>query len=296
MSDPVKMAFERRVVRLALSDKLARALNVNIKRIKTKRTLFDEVCPEVAEVLKDKSVDSAVFALLRKIKPPRQLESVELMAAMNNYTARYAHALLAALRQEDLAQPDRPKKIRGLTPEQMARMEREMDGLQREFKAVAAGYGNTGLNLVVALGYISSLIGNPGVSGYLERHHPEILTSGDLNLELLFRHHETRPCPAEALLLRDEQAVSTGTRSASNCRRRSCSRIREPASAVAELDPLAPCSSGFAPEHGLWICIRLHCRPSLWMWRFAFGGPYRNSSPHFSRSRSSRGDKWGGTR
>ena len=32
------------------------------------------------------------------------------------------------------------------------------------------------LNLVVASGYVSSLIGNSRVSGYLERHHPEILT------------------------------------------------------------------------------------------------------------------------
>src|ERR1700760_615082 len=72
--------------------------------------------------------------------------------------------------------PDRPKKIHGLSAEQMARMEREMDGLQREFKAVSASYGDTVLNLVVAAGYVSRLIGNPGVSGYLESHYPEILT------------------------------------------------------------------------------------------------------------------------
>jgi ParB-like chromosome segregation protein Spo0J len=119
-------------------EKLARALNVDIKRIKTKRTLLDGVCPEVAEMLKDKSVDTDVLTLLRKMKPLRQIEAVELMSAMNNFTARYAQALLAATRREDLAQPDRPKKIRGLTAEQMARMEREMDGLQREFKAVSA--------------------------------------------------------------------------------------------------------------------------------------------------------------
>ena len=41
-------------------------------------------------------------------------------------------------------------------------MEREMDGLQREFKSVSASYGDTVLNLVVASGYLSSLIGNPG--------------------------------------------------------------------------------------------------------------------------------------
>jgi ParB-like chromosome segregation protein Spo0J len=157
-------------------EKLARALNVDIKRIKTKRTLLDGVCPEVAEMLKDKSVDTEVFSLLRKMKPMRQIEAVELMVAMNNFTARYAEALLAATRQEDLTQPDRPKKIRGLSAEQMARMEREMGGLQREFKAVSASYGDTVLNLVVAAGYVSSLIGNPRVSGYLERRHPEILT------------------------------------------------------------------------------------------------------------------------
>ena len=44
------------------------------------------------------------------MKPLRQIEAVELMSAMNNFTARYAHALLAATRREDLAQPDRPKK------------------------------------------------------------------------------------------------------------------------------------------------------------------------------------------
>src|SRR5271154_7554934 len=109
------------------------------------------------------------------MKPLRQIEAVELMS-VNNFTARYAHALLAATRQDDLAQPDRPKKIRGLTAEQMARMEREMDGLQREFKAVSVSYGDTVLNLVVAAGYLSSLIGNLRVNRYLERHHPEILS------------------------------------------------------------------------------------------------------------------------
>ena len=49
---------------------------------------------------------------LRKMKPIRQIDAVELMMAMNNFTSRYAQALLAATRQEDLAQPERPKKIR----------------------------------------------------------------------------------------------------------------------------------------------------------------------------------------
>ena len=55
-------------------------------------------------------------------------------------------------------------------------MEREMEGLQREFKAVEASYGDFVLNLVVASGYLDKLIRNPRMIRYLERHHPEILT------------------------------------------------------------------------------------------------------------------------
>ena len=156
-------------------EKLARALNIDIKVIKLRRNLLDGVCPEVVEMLKDIPIDATVFRSLRKMKPMRQIDAVELMSAMNNFTARYAEALLAATRQADLAQPERPKKIRGLTPEQMARMEREMEGLQRAFKAVETSYGDSVLNLVVASGYLAKLIGKPRMSRYLERHHPEIL-------------------------------------------------------------------------------------------------------------------------
>jgi hypothetical protein len=68
------------------------------------------------------------------MKPMRQIEAVELMSAMNNFTARYAQALLAATRREDLAEPDRPKKIRGLTAEQMARMSARWTGCSASSK------------------------------------------------------------------------------------------------------------------------------------------------------------------
>ncbi len=94
----------RAIERGLSEDKLARALNVDIKRVKTKRTLLDGVCPEVAEMLKDKTVDTDVFTLWRKMKPLRRIGAVELMLAMNNFTARYSHALLRATRREDLLQ------------------------------------------------------------------------------------------------------------------------------------------------------------------------------------------------
>jgi len=109
------------------------------------------------------------------MKPPRQIETAELMAAAGNFSSSYAKALLAATRQHDLVKADRPKKVGGISPEQMAKMEREMETLQRDFKAVEASYGDDVLNLVIATGYLSKLVANPEIARYLESRHPEYI-------------------------------------------------------------------------------------------------------------------------
>jgi len=90
--------------------------------------------------------------------------------------ASYAKALLAATKQTDLMKPDEPKRVSGLTSEQMLRMEREMETLQRDLKLVEARYGDDTLHSVIAAAYLSKLLNNPNIRGYLEQHHPEILT------------------------------------------------------------------------------------------------------------------------
>ena len=70
------------------------------------------ICPEVVELLKDKSVNPERFEVLRKMKPMRQIEAAELMSTAGNYTASYAKALLAATRQADLVKSERAEADR----------------------------------------------------------------------------------------------------------------------------------------------------------------------------------------
>ena len=104
-----------------------------------------------------------------------RLEAAELMVTAANYSKIYARVLLAATKQADLAKPDRLKKIDGMTPKKAARMEREMETLRRDFKAVEKSYGDDVLVLVVASGYLSKLMSIRNVERYLGQHHPEIL-------------------------------------------------------------------------------------------------------------------------
>jgi ParB-like chromosome segregation protein Spo0J len=156
-------------------EKLASALDVNIPSIRRRATMLEGICGEVIEILKDKLVSPLTFNILRKLKPMRQVEAAELMVSAANYASSYAGAILAATRQADLARPDKQKKIGGVTPGQMARMEREMEYLQRDFKAIEASYGDDVLNLVIASGYLSKLISNRKIERYLGQQHPEIL-------------------------------------------------------------------------------------------------------------------------
>ena len=91
---------------------------------------------------------------------------------MNNYTIAYAKTLLAATPQSQLVEA---KRIKGLTDEQIALMERESINLERTFKIAEKDYGTDHLDAVVINGYIAKLLGNARLVRYLLHHHKEIL-------------------------------------------------------------------------------------------------------------------------
>ena len=166
----------RAIERGVSEDRLAKALNLDVRGIQRRRTMLNGICPEVVDLLKDRAVNATIFGALRKMKPVRQIEAAELMITAGNFSASYARALLAATKQAQLVKADQPKKVGGLTPEQMARMEREMEAVQEDVRSVESRYGDDVLNLVIASGYLSKLLGNPRVSRYLQKRHAELLT------------------------------------------------------------------------------------------------------------------------
>ena len=75
-------------------ERLASALNIDIKSIRSKVNLLKGICPEVVELLKNREISPNIFPLLRKMKSVRQIECAELMLSLNNLTVPYAKALL----------------------------------------------------------------------------------------------------------------------------------------------------------------------------------------------------------
>lgn len=94
-------------------------------------SLLEGICPEAAELLKDRQFATGISRVLRKMKPTRQVECVELMVSANTITVAYAEAMLVATPAAMLVEGEKPAKLTGLSQEQMAKMEREMSNLRR---------------------------------------------------------------------------------------------------------------------------------------------------------------------
>lgn len=190
-TDDEAITYNRRVSRIAIvqehkmimkaiergvhEQRIAKALAIDIASVRAKVRLLNGICPEVIDMLKDKHIHMNAISILKRMQPLRQIEAVELMVAMNKFTASYAQSLLAATPQTMLVEPSKPKRVKGLTEKQMQLMQRESANLDRQFKLVEQTYGHDHLDLVLVNGYVAKLVANTRVVKFLTQHYAEIL-------------------------------------------------------------------------------------------------------------------------
>jgi hypothetical protein len=168
----IAKAIERNVPK----EKIAKALDINVRSLVRKANLIDGICEEAVGLLKDKICPMAVFDVLRKMNPIRQIEAAELLINANNYSVSYATAILVGTPQAQLVDPATPKRMKGMTAEALARMEGELSRLQQSITSIQDTYGQDHLHLTVVKGYLAKLVGNPKVAKYLEKRQPEFLS------------------------------------------------------------------------------------------------------------------------
>lgn len=178
----IRRAIERGVP----EEKIAKALDINTQSVRRKVRMLDGICDETVALIKDKPCPMAVFEILRKMKPLRQIEAAELLVNANNYSVAYASAILAGTPQTQLVEGSKAKRIKGITPEAMARMESELARLQESITSIQETYGQDHLHLTVIKGYLAKLLGNARVVRYLMQHRPEFLTEFQAIADMTF--------------------------------------------------------------------------------------------------------------
>jgi ParB-like chromosome segregation protein Spo0J len=156
-------------------ERMAKALSLDVAAIRKKRDLLEGICGEAVALLRDRTIRPGAIRELRRATPMRQIEMAELMVASRNFTVAYAESLIAATPQKQLVDQASPKVVKGLTPEDISRIERETQTLEVDFRRIEESHGKNVLNLVVAAGYVRRLLNNASVVKYLSRKYPDLL-------------------------------------------------------------------------------------------------------------------------
>lgn len=156
------------------ASRIAAVLGINPAKVHERENLLQGIAPEVAEMLKVRMVAQDVFRSLRQMKPIRQIETVEMMISANCFTRNYARMVLAASRPEMLIE-QKKKMTSEVSAVDIARMEREMENLQHDYRQVEDTLGETMLVLVVAKGYLVRMLRNDAIAAYLTRYYAELL-------------------------------------------------------------------------------------------------------------------------
>ena len=157
-------------------ERIAEALDMPLKVVRGLITLLDGINDEAAHLLRDKNVSPKTIRLLKKVTGLRQIEIAEFMVDADNYASGYAEAMILGTPKDQLVNPAETKRKAGLSPEEVARLEREMESLEKDFKAVEASYTDNMMNLTLARTYIKNLLKNAKVVRFLSTNFSEFLT------------------------------------------------------------------------------------------------------------------------
>lgn len=164
----------RAIERGVTPEQIAKALAVDVAKIIAGMNLLDGIHPDAVELLKDKPISAFALQLLRKAKPTRQIDMAHLMVSGNNFTRGYAEALIIGTPPEQLVRGEKTK-TKGLTAEELARLESEMESLERDFRLSQEGFGENSLHLNGTQRYVKRLLENPKIKRFLGSRYPELL-------------------------------------------------------------------------------------------------------------------------
>lgn len=170
---------EHRMIMKALKagvseDKLAKALNIDVKTLKIKKRMLDGICQEAIDLLKDKRISEHVFRALKKMLPTRQIRVAQLMNDNNRYGYVYVKSLLDGTPQDQLIENAKRKRLSPAVLEKRLRLEEENIALAEDVRSLKKTYGKDMLDLTILQAYLKKLLQNEKVADYLQKFYPAI--------------------------------------------------------------------------------------------------------------------------
>jgi len=165
-----------RAIKLAVTPaQIAKVLNVDVAKVKASLSLLQGIHPDAVELLKNKPITSVALRMFCKAKALRQIDMAQLMITGNNYTKAYVEALIIGTPADQLVDGAKAKEMKGISRDEIARMEKEMESLQSDYRLHQEQFGENSLHLNAVQRHVKRLLENPKIKRFLSNRYPEIL-------------------------------------------------------------------------------------------------------------------------
>lgn len=166
------------------AETLGAALGVSADSIRQRFRLLDGICNEAINLLADKPMPRGVFPVLKGMKAFRQIDVANIMINLNNYSLKFARAMLHATPPDQIVESKKVKVANGNMLESLQRLERELALVQADTKLLEESYGPANLQLTIIKTHIISILDNARVVKWLLKSNPEYLEQLQLIAEL----------------------------------------------------------------------------------------------------------------
>lgn len=157
-------------------ERIAAALNKPMHVINKCMKLLDGISDEAAELLKDKVMSYKALCLLKRVTSVRQIEIAEYLVSSNNFTIGYVETMVLGTSKDQQVNFEKQKKKTGLSLEEIARLQQEMETVGRDFKAVEQAYAENMLSLTMIRGYAKKLLENAKITRFLRANYHDFLS------------------------------------------------------------------------------------------------------------------------
>ncbi len=169
--NPIQRArmIENAIRQGSTAEKIAKTLDVDVKRILADMNVTEDIDPKVMDILKSAPVPASTLKILRKAKPLRQLEIAESMIHFNNFTARHVQGMILSTPPELLREEVKPPR-RFILTEGVSNIATERANMETRIKEVQPKYNNNVYELTTIISFLRRILENVMLSRYLEKH------------------------------------------------------------------------------------------------------------------------------
>ncbi|EPN2807517.1 plasmid partitioning protein RepB C-terminal domain-containing protein [Serratia marcescens] len=157
-------------------DKLCAVLGVSAQTVQGKLKISEGIALEVMALLAEKNVPQALFGLLRKLKSYKQIEMVNTLVSINNFTKKFAESMLHTMPAECFIDAENSRLESNDVRRNLERLEKDMMSVQVETSNLDDEYAENTLKLVIVKGHLEKVLNKTEILHWLYDNCPDYLS------------------------------------------------------------------------------------------------------------------------